>query len=195
MDELQKRLITIIESEKWLIGILKEARGLNLPDWYIGAGAIRNTVWNHLHGKSGIPPMGDIDLIYYDYLDIEGKKEKKAEKILSKKLPEFKWEVVNQAIAHRFNKGRTKATSSCNALSYWIETPTCIGVRLEKDNSFTLCAPHGLEDLFNLVVRPTSLDEQNLKIFIKRMKEKNWIKKWPNLKIYKPSSQKCPSAC
>ena len=62
MDNLQKKLINIIKREDWLMDILKKARDLNLPDWYIGAGAIRNTVWNHLHGESGIQPIGDIDV-------------------------------------------------------------------------------------------------------------------------------------
>ena len=183
MNNLQKELINIIKKEDWLMNILKKARDLNLPDWYIGAGAIRNTVWNHLHSKSGIPPIGDIDLIYYDGKDIAGKKEKEAEKILHKSMSLFKWEVVNQATAHRFNKGRAKASSSCNAISHWIETPTCVGVRLEKDDSFTICAPHGLEDLFNLIVRPTTIASQNLLRYNKRIKENNWIKNWPKLKI------------
>ena len=186
MDKLQKKLIEIIKKEEWLMNILKEARNLNLPDWYVGAGAIRNTVWNHLHCKSGVPPIGDIDLVYYDDKDINGEKEKESEKILNQKMPQFKWEVVNQATAHRFNKGRAKASSSCNAISHWIETPTCIGVRLKKDDSLTICAPHSLEDLFNLVVRPTTTDSQNLKIYNERMKEKNWIKNWPKLKIIHP---------
>ncbi len=186
MDKLQKELINIIKKEDWLMDILKQARNLNLLDWYIGAGAIRNTVWNHLHGKSGIPPVGDIDLIYYDNDDTAGKKEKESKNILNKNIPNFKWEVVNQATAHRFNKDRAKASSSCNALSHWIETPTCVGIRLEEDNSFTICAPHGLEDLFNLVVRPTTLESHNLEEYNKRMKEKNWIKNWPKLKVIYP---------
>ena len=126
------------------------------------------------------------DLIYYDDKDIAGKKEKESEAVLNKKIPNFKWEVVNQARAHLFSKSRPKARSSCEALSYWVETPTCVGVRLEKDNSFTICAPHGLKDLFALIVRPSPHHSTNLEHYKKRVKEKNWEKQWPKLKIIFP---------
>ena len=44
-----KKLISIVRTQDWLMGVLKEVRSLELPDWYIAAGAIRNTVWNNLH--------------------------------------------------------------------------------------------------------------------------------------------------
>lgn len=179
----EKRLITIVRNQDWLMNILKAVRNLELPDWYIAAGAIRNTVWSKLHNYSDNIKLNDIDVVYFDSKDLTTAKEKETETRLSKLFPELVFEVVNQARAHTFNKGRPQATSSCDAISYWTETPTCVGVRLEKDDSITICAPYGLEDLFELRVKPIPLPKRDIKLYEKRKKIKQWDKTWPKLKI------------
>jgi len=119
----------------------------------------------------------DVDVIYFYSSDIRGDREKLSEETLGKKSPHLKWEVKNQA------RKNSKAKSSCKSIAYWSETPTCIGVRLEDDDSFTICAPHGLDDLMNLVVQPIPLPYQDLSLYQKRINEKNWDKFWLKLKI------------
>ena len=46
----QLKLKKIIRKDFFIMDILKTVRTLNLPDWYIAAGVIRNTVWDVLHG-------------------------------------------------------------------------------------------------------------------------------------------------
>ena len=42
------------------------ARGtcVDLPDWFVGAGAIRNTVWDYLHGYTVPTPLADVDVAF-----------------------------------------------------------------------------------------------------------------------------------
>lgn len=166
---------------------LTDVRNLKLPDWYIAAGAIRNTIWNHFHHYPTTLHQKDIDVAYFDISDMVGKQEKISERILRTKSPSLKWEVVNQARAHLFKQAlsvkRQPATSSSESIAYWSETATCVGVRLEKDNSFTICAPHGLDDLMNLVVRPVPKPYQDLSLYRQRVQGKKWDHIWPRLRI------------
>ena len=185
-NKYETKLIQIIRQQDWLMGALKNVRDLRLPDWYIAAGAIRNSVWNHLHNFPTTSHQQDVDVVYFDSSDMNREREKASEEILRKKLPNLKWEVVNQARGHLFEHGqktRQPANSSCESIAYWSETPTCIGIRLEDDGSFTICAPHGLDDLMNLVVKPIPQPYQNLTLYRERIYEKHWNKFWPKLKI------------
>jgi len=186
-DPLEEQLCKIIKQQEWLMEALREVRKLNLPDWYIAVGAVRNTVWNYLHNYPTTINQNDVDVVYFDCLDMRGKREKIFEKSLRKNLPDLKWEVVNQARAHLFNRGpgitRPAVNSSCESISYWSETPTCVGVRLEDDDSLTICAPHGLNDLMSMIVRPAPFPYQELPLYRKRRNEKKWHNIWPMLKV------------
>lgn len=47
-----------------------------------------------------------------------------------------------------------------------------------------VAAPLGLDDLFNLVVRPTAkFQAYKQQDYLNRLSSKNWLKIWPNLKI------------
>jgi hypothetical protein len=37
---------------------------VDLPDWFVGAGAIRNTVWDYLHGYTVPTPLADVDVAF-----------------------------------------------------------------------------------------------------------------------------------
>lgn len=159
--------------------ILKTVRTLNLPDWYIAAGIIRNTVWDYLHHYKKRTSLNDIDVVYFNNWNLNKNKDKEIENQLKQLNSKLNWEVVNQARAHLFNE-RRKAFSSCDSISMWTETPTCIGVRLENNNKLTICAHHGFTDLMELKVHSNT----NPRLYKQRMKEKQWQKSWPKLKIY-----------
>lgn len=183
-------IITAIEDDQWMIDILNLVKTLNLPDWWIGAGFVRSKVWDMLHGYLQRTPLPDIDIIYFDKSDFSEnetrsnttKKEEYYEKLLKGQRSEINWSVTNQARMHLFHNDQPYNTSE-EALAHWVETATCIGVRLDKNNKVTLTAPHGTDDLLNLVLRPTSSASKNMKTFSSRVKGKQWLTKWPKLKI------------
>jgi len=73
--------------------------------------------------------------------------------------------------------------SSGDFIAFWSETPTCVGIRLETDNSITICAPHGISDLMELKVKPIPEPYRNLELYKERVKEKNWKNIWNKLEI------------
>lgn len=47
---LREQLISIVRASAWFMPALEAVRSLHLNSWCIGAGAVRNLVWDHLHG-------------------------------------------------------------------------------------------------------------------------------------------------
>lgn len=179
---MENDLIRLIQNDESMMNILRVVRKLKLPDCWIGAGFVRNKVWDHLHEYKERTSFSDIDVVYFDKtkVNIPGV-DKQIENDLTLHLPEIKWEVVNQAMTHEWHN-REPYKDTTEALSEWVETATCVGARITEDNNIQITAPHGLDDLFNLIIKPVpSLEDMD--ILRDRTIEKQWLKKWPLLKI------------
>lgn len=179
----EEDICNLIREDKEMMGVLKEARTLHLPDWMIGAGFIRNKIWDCLHGyPKKTNSNSDIDLIYFNIDDVDEGKDRALSNELTRKTVQ-KWEVINQAYTHPWHNREEKYKNTEEALAEWVETPTCIAVRLEDNDMLTLFAPHGIDDLVNLIVRPSPAFKNNLDTFWRRVKSKGWEEKWPKLKV------------
>ena len=163
--------------------ILKLVRDLRLPDWWIGAGFVRNKVFDYLHGYKKKTPLNDVDIIFFDRKNLSEKREAGYQNKLKKKMPRVKWSVTNQARMHELN-GDKPYKNAEDGLARWTETPTCVGVKINRKGKLFLAAPHGIKDLVGLVVRPGPLAKHRLGTYKKRMQEKNWLKTWPKLRIF-----------
>lgn len=177
----EQDILNLIAEDEWMMEVLRTAEKLNLLDWMIGAGFVRNKVWDYLHGfEKDTNRSADIDLVYYN----QNKMDEKDDKKLSKKLTEEtgrEWEVVNEAYAHKWNN-LPPYKSTEDAISQWPETATGIGVIL-KDRKLKLIAPHGIRDLVNLIVRPSPAFANNTERIKQRSEQKHWLEKWPRLKL------------
>src|SRR5919201_6845633 len=69
----------ILRSNEWLMSVLHAARAVDLPDWFVGAGAIRNTVWDYLHGYTMPTPLADVDVVFFDPQDLTPARDAAAE--------------------------------------------------------------------------------------------------------------------
>jgi len=185
-EELRKKLIEIIRGDEELIHLMKIVRELDLPEVFIAAGAVRNLAWDSLHGYENRTPLNDIDVVYFDSNNIDSERDLEIWKKLCEIEPNVNWEVFNQGRAHLevgSNNFQKPVSSTEEGIAYWIETPTCVGARLEEDDSVTICAPHGIEDLMSLIVRPVPKPYEDLEIYKKRNSEKKWKKIWPKLRF------------
>ena len=177
----EQDILNLIQKDEWMMKVLQIAEKQNLKDWVIGAGFVRNKVWDYLHDfqkeKVDTP---DIDLVYFD----PAGNNMEEDEAMSEKLKQettINWEIVNEAYAHVWNHTEPYSSTE-DALSKWTETATGIGVRLKNDK-LILMAPHGISDLVNLIVRPSPNFPGCLPLVKKRIKEKKWLEKWPKLKI------------
>lgn len=68
------------------------------------------------------------------------------------------------------------------AVASWPEYATSVGLTLEADNSIRVIAPHGLDDLFAVVVRrnPTRV---SVETFRQRNAQKRYVERWPKVTV------------
>ena len=161
---------------------LRAARTLALPDWCIAAGFVRNRVWDHLHGISPPRPSADIDVLYYDASDVSKEREAAYETRLDQMICGVSGEVRNQARMH-LAKNLPQHRSTADSMTFWLETVTAVGVRLEDDDSLTVVAPLGVEDLVGLRCRPTSFGRTRLDEYEERISKKRWRELWPMVRF------------
>ncbi|CAI8907671.1 hypothetical protein KOY_03254 [Bacillus cereus VDM021] len=168
--------------------ILQTAKSLQLPDWWICAGFVRSKIWDVLHGYEVRTLTPDIDIIYFDPLHISVSTEEKLENKLKSIDSTIPWSVKNQARMHVVNN-MPPYSSSVDAISKFPETATALGVTLDKQDNVVLTAPHGIEDVLTLQVKPTPhfLEmKERTNMYKKRLQKKNWQSKWPNITIFHP---------
>jgi hypothetical protein len=164
---------------------LEAAREVGAPDWLIGAGAVRNAVWDRLHGFTEPTPPGDVDLAFFDPADLSAARNEEVESALRERAPELPWEAINQAAVHLWyppEAGIEPLRSIEEAISTWPETATCVALRLEADDSLTIVAPFGLEDLFAMVFRhnPGRVTAES---FNRRAASKRITERWPRARV------------
>jgi hypothetical protein len=176
----------LVESDEWMMKVLRTAEAIDLPDWWIGAGFLRNKVWDAIEGVDN-GQNNDVDLVYFDPHNFDAKVHWETDWAMDERLkrefPFAQWEVRNQARMHYIN-GFEAYTSTADGIAHWVETATCVAVRLEDGKlKFLFC--HGIDDLVNLVARPIpafTLPEL-IGMFHDRVAKKEWRKKWPHLKV------------
>jgi len=181
MDE--NDILNLVREDGEMMEILGLVSDLRLPDSWIGAGFLRNKVWDHLQGTT--TPRTDIDVIYFDAKDLSQESEDRYWQKLKDKRPDLDWSVKNQARMHLYND-EAPYKNSTDALSHWVESATCVAVALKEDGSLVLIAPHGIDDLVNMIVRPSPGFIRSLDIYRDRLGRKKWREKWPKLKIIEP---------
>ncbi|WP_342742114.1 nucleotidyltransferase family protein [Virgibacillus siamensis] len=176
----KKDVIQLIYKDKQMLEILKTAKSLDLPDWCICAGFVRSKIWDALHRYEERTPLTDVDVVYFDKTNLNETVEKQLENELSHQMPNIPWSVKNQARMHLINDLEAYVNTE-DAIAKFPETATALGVKLVQDNQLKLIAPHGVQDVLDMVVRPTPLfagSHKLMKVFKKRTKEKEWQSKW-----------------
>lgn len=171
----------LLRNDSLRMRCLLTAQALNLPDWYLGAGFVRNAIWDHLHHKTEMTPLNDVDLVFFDPTDVSPQREQALQEQLIASMPEINWEVRNQARMHE-KHGHAPYRSTAHGIAQWVEVPTCVGVRLEHDGRLTFCAPYGLRQNWSLTIAINPCNRQP-EIVQRRILEKKWLKLWPHLHL------------
>ncbi|KQM64064.1 MULTISPECIES: nucleotidyltransferase family protein [unclassified Sphingomonas] len=175
---------------RWhLLGIVRD---IDLPDGWIGAGFVRNAVWDRLHGRAPSAPAGDVDVIWYDPCCNDAMVDRQHEAALRATAPDVAWSVKNQARMHRRN-GDAPYASATEAMRYWPETATAVAVRRVGTDDAELAAPLGLADLLHLILRPgPRFHASKRAAYADRVQSKGWLTAWPSLREAERSAGPCP---
>jgi hypothetical protein len=181
-DELKR----ILGKSEVIRKTLEQAPLLGAPHWYIGAGIIAQTVWNHTHGFPLTTGIKDIDFVYFDpdtSYEAEDAFIKKGDGIFRNiTIPV---EIYNQARVHlwyqeHFGYVIPAHHSTEAAIDTWPTTATAVGVTLDDHQNIKIYAPFGLDDLLGLIVRPNKPTITE-KVYLDKVNR--WKAIWPDLKI------------
>ncbi|HEX7639772.1 MAG TPA: nucleotidyltransferase family protein [Burkholderiaceae bacterium] len=182
-----RELAALALATPWFLDALRAARGLGLADWCIGAGAVRNLVWDALHGHAAPSPLADVDLAHFDPSDMRTERDHALQARVQAACPALRWEVTNQAGVHlwfeaHFGHAVGPLRSLDEAVGSWPEFATAVGVALGDDGGIRIVAPHGLDDLFAMVVRHNPA-RASVATYRERVAGKRHAQRWPRVRI------------
>ncbi|MGQ3479489.1 nucleotidyltransferase family protein [Paenibacillus sp. TY11] len=181
-------LTRIIESNPMLDAVLQKAVELEIEHYYVGAGCIAQSVWNHLLGLPLQHGINDVDFVYYD-ADVSYDKECEVihnvrEQFGDMDMP-VRLDIKNQARVHLWYEQHFGYTiqpynSLEEAINTWPTTATALGVRRTEGGAWKVYAPFGLNDLFGLIVRANKVQ---ITQEIYNNKVQRWRANWPGLRV------------
>lgn len=177
------RLRALLDDDPGRLRLLDLVRDRGPDGAWIGAGVVRNAVWDRLHGRPLAPPAGDVDVLWHDRGTGDPAADRAHEARLAALAPDVRWSVKNQARMHRRN-GDAPYADVADAMRHWPETATAVAVRMDAGGRIEIAAPFGLDDLFALVVRPTPRfrGEKRGQV-VERIGAKRWLEAWPRLTV------------
>jgi hypothetical protein len=172
------RVAAILASSGDHLDALQAAALAGPGNGWIGAGFVRNAVWDALSGRApDLRALADLDVVHHDPAAPPDAGFEFALRA-ARALP---WSVVNQVRAHGWN-GHAPYRGLADALAHWPETATAVAARLVRGRIEVL-APHGLDDLFGLVVRPAPSHAGDPIAVRARLAAKKWTARWPALRV------------
>ena len=151
----------IVRSSPLLMEVLAGLRDDGLPQQLLVAGAIYNMVWNRLTGRPDLTGINDIDVFYFEDSDLSYEAEDVVIQRLGRRFAHLPLpvQVRNQARVHlwfpqKFGIPFAPLQSAAEMLSLYASKTHSVGVRLEPDDSLSIEAPFGLDDIFSFRIVP-----------------------------------------
>ncbi|MEE9427286.1 MAG: nucleotidyltransferase family protein [Paracoccaceae bacterium] len=178
-------LFDIVNASPSLMTAFRTARDLNLPDWWIVAGAIYNQVWNHLTNRPDMYGVNDIDLFYFDPDTSYGAEDAVINHASGRFTDHPPVEIRNQARVHlwyeqHFGEPYSPLKNSREAVNRFACRTHCVALRLLPDDSFKFYAPFGLNDIFSFQITPNP-DRNNRETH--ERKGARQLAMWPELTL------------
>ncbi len=187
------KLERLILNSPVLDPIIRQWSRVSLPDCWLAAGAIAQTVWNDFFGHAPHYGISDIDLVYFDAADLsEDGEAKQVERIRREfSCPGLKIDVKNEARVHlwyaqKFGREIPPYISTQHAITTFPTTATAIGVQ-PAGAELLISAPFGLSDLLGTIVRP---NKTQITRDIYEAKIARWQLLWPDLNIIEWATEK-----
>lgn len=170
--------------QRWQL--LELVESLNLRHGSIGAGFVRNFVWDALHGRASDCRDEDIDVLYFDDKNLDPASDEAFEHWLQQAAPGYQWSVKNQARMHLRN-GDSPYRSVADAMRYWPETATAVAAQ-RSGSDCRILAPFTLNDLCSMILRPASNLPHKREAFRTRVQSKRWLERWPLVRVVEMSA-------
>jgi hypothetical protein len=180
------QLTALVRAAPWFMAALRAGRSLGLAHWCIGAGALRNLVWDALHGHAQASALADVDFAYFDADCLDPARDAALQQRLCQCV-DLPWEVTNQAGVHlwfeqHFGHAVAPLQSLQDAIASWPEPATAVGVWLDAGDALHVIAPLGLDDLLGLRVRRNPA-RVSIETYRQRCASKRYAERWPRVVV------------
>ena len=166
--------------------ILAAWDALDLPDGWLVAGCLFQTVWNLQAGRPPEHGIKDWDIFYFDATDLSAEAEARVQQRADRLLGSLgvPIEVKNQARVHlwyeqHFGFPYQPLQSAQDGIDRFLIPATCVGVRPMAD-TLELYAPNGLSILYEGMLTPNPL-VRHMPLF--RAKAASYRGRWAWLQI------------
>ncbi|GAU76225.1 nucleotidyltransferase family protein [Fusibacter sp. 3D3] len=195
-NELYVKLIEIVKANKSLQRVFGALDEMGITEYYIGAGAIVQSVWNLLTDRPEDYGISDVDIVFFDDKNLDAQYEAVLSVQLNEKLDDFPlWlDIKNQARVHLWYKEKfgieLEAYASLeSAIDTWPTTSTALGIRRQSESVWQLYAPFGVQDVFDLKIRANN---RLITEAIYLNKVNKWQNKWAELQVVEWDDHEVP---
>jgi uncharacterized protein len=182
----EERFIAEVLANRHNRAILDAWPQLDLPDAWLVAGCLFQTVWNLREGKAPEADIKDYDLFYFDDSDLSLEAEQRVQLRVDRELG---WlgvpiEAKNQARVHTwyeswFGFPYPQLRSSCDGIDRFLIPATCVGIR-PLGAGHQVYVPNGLEILYAGRLAPNPLSDHRA---LFRNKAASYRSRWDWLEI------------
>lgn len=164
--------------------ILERLPSLALPDAWLVAGCLFQTIWNLHDARPPESGIKDYDLFYFDASDLS----EQAEAAIGERVADryrdlgIVLEAKNQARVHTwypewFGHAYPALSSAQDGIRRFLVPCTCVGLQARPDAPGPrLYAPYGLDDLYAGILRPNPLIDHRA---LFRAKAQSYRARWP----------------
>ncbi|WP_200405934.1 nucleotidyltransferase family protein [Acidovorax sp. MR-S7] len=190
---LRRRFVGEALQNPYNAAILERLPLLGLPDAWLVAGCLFQTVWNLRSGFAPTAHIKDYDLFYFDAADLSAQAEQAVQARVSALVADLPItvEAKNQARVHLWYEdwcGHPYGAlrSSREGIERFLIPCTCVGLQPALgQQSPVLHAPNGLEELYAGLLRPNPLCP-HLPLF--QAKARSYRDRWHWLGIRQPAA-------
>lgn len=156
---MQTRISEDVARNDAVRAILSRWHRLDLPQSWLVAGCLFQTVWNIQAGRSPDADIKDYDIFYFDSSDPGAAAEEQVQSLAQSLLGDLgiEVEVANQARVHmwyteHFGQPYPVLASSEEGIDRFLVLETCVGARPNE-----IYAPYGLDGLYAGTLTPNPL--------------------------------------
>ncbi len=186
MPSREPQLRAVLSRSPIVATVIDRWPEIRLPDCWLVAGCLAQTVWNDAFALPATHGISDIDLVYFDGDDLSQEAEAShAARIRALFADLGLWvDVKNEARVHlwyaeKFGNALAPYVSTEDAITTFPTTATAVGVQ-PRANGLRIFAPYGLSDLLSLIVRP---NKKQITRQIYDAKVEKWRARWPGLRV------------
>jgi hypothetical protein len=178
--------LSLIRQSAANAAILDRVPALGLPDAWLVSGSLFQAVWNSLTGRSLDHGVKDYDIFYFDpdtSYEAEDAQIKRVGEVFAGLGVEI--ELRNQARVHLWYQDHfgdidyPPLKTSCEGIDRFLAIACKVGVSL--DGHERIYAPDGLEDIYNLHLRPNPCANFSAEHYA--TKTARWREHWSELRI------------